>query len=92
MFLKKIILLLTLFFSIFLSAQEKQFFVKVVVQDKDTRNPIKNAAIFVNGIQFRYSEITRNYKVKAKVNHLPIYHKCHIRSKVYRHLQDHFHP
>jgi hypothetical protein len=47
---------------------EKEFFVKVVVQDKDTRNAIKNATIFVNGKQFRYSEITSNYKVKAKVN------------------------
>ncbi|WP_236548061.1 tetratricopeptide repeat-containing sensor histidine kinase [Polaribacter septentrionalilitoris] len=62
------------FFILGISAQEnsiavptKTFEVKVVVEDKSTGNPIKNADIFAGGSYYNYSPISSNYIIKAKV-------------------------
>jgi tetratricopeptide (TPR) repeat protein len=73
--IKAPVILFFILFSICAFSQEnsslnskKEFFVKVVIQDKDTKEQIKNAQVSVNGFQFRYSLINSNYSVKAKVN------------------------
>ncbi|MFK8059208.1 MAG: histidine kinase [Polaribacter sp.] len=45
----------------------QEFSVKVVVQGKESRKPIKNAEVSIAGRRFLYSEITNNYIVKASV-------------------------
>ena len=74
MIFKKHITYLFLFLFIGISAQEintdfetSTFDVEVVVVDKDTDNPIKNAEVFVSGKFFNYSEIRGNYLIKARV-------------------------
>ena len=74
MILKKHITYLFLFLFLSISAQEintnfesNTFDVEVVVVDKDTDNPIKNAEVFVSGKFFDYSEIRSNYLIKAKI-------------------------
>ncbi|WP_299670329.1 histidine kinase [uncultured Polaribacter sp.] len=51
-----------------INTQNKEFFVEVKVELKDTNVPVKNAVVSVNGKYFRYSEIYGYYKVSAKVN------------------------
>lgn len=72
---KKHITSFFIFFSFCVFSQEnntknnnESFFVKVVVEDKENGNPIKNAEVSINGKYFRYSEVTSNYRVKARVN------------------------
>lgn len=43
----------------------KEFLVKVQVVSKETREPIKDASVEVNGRTYRFSEITGSYTVKA---------------------------
>ncbi|RSC95870.1 tetratricopeptide repeat-containing sensor histidine kinase [Tenacibaculum singaporense] len=47
--------------------RSKEFSVKVQVVSKETRHPIKDANVEVNGRTFRFSEITGRYIVKATV-------------------------
>ena len=71
---KKYINYLFIFLFAGISAQElstdlqtKKFDVKVVIVDKKTQIPIKNAEIYTSGYYFEYSEIRSNYLVKARV-------------------------
>ncbi|MEE9408081.1 MAG: histidine kinase [Polaribacter sp.] len=73
--IKKYITVLFLLLSIGAFSQQytteyavKEFFVKVVVEDNATGKHIKNAEVYINEKQFRYSEITSNYKIEAKIN------------------------
>lgn len=67
--IKKIyIVFLFLSFAAFSQIEEntaKDFLVKVQVVSKETRQPIKDASVEVNGRTYRFSEITGSYTVKA---------------------------
>ncbi len=74
MILKKHITYLFFFLFLSISAQEintnfeaNTFDIEVVVIEKETRDPIKDAEVYVNGRFFDYSEIRGNYLIKAKV-------------------------
>ncbi|MFT7899528.1 tetratricopeptide repeat protein [Tenacibaculum ascidiaceicola] len=67
--IKKVyILFVFISFSIFSQVDKelsKEFLVKVQVVSRETRQPIKDAIVEVNGRTYRFSEITGSYTVKA---------------------------